>query len=265
MHELLQKRLEAARHWAIQAGELIMRFFRSQELQVQRKSDASPVTQADQEAERLLRQRIQEYFPEDSIVGEEWGETPGQGPFCWVLDPIDGTKSFVHGVPLFGTLIGLMENQQPVAGVIHIPALGETAWGGPQLGCWYEHPAAKPCETSLRPCPSLDQATVLTSELEGFAATGHLPCLLRLAQTAEVMRTWGDCYGYLMLVSGRADVMVDPRMHLWDAVAVMAVVQGAGGTFTCWQGRQRPDGGNGVASSPELLPQVLALLEPQEA
>ncbi len=259
-HEV-QARLQAACDLARQAGEVTLRYFRASDLQVEHKSDASPVTAADREAERLLRQRIAELFPHDTIHGEEFGVQEGTSPFTWVLDPIDGTKSFIHGVPLYGTLIGLLNRQEPAAGVIHVPALGETVWGTPSAGTWYARDGVAPQPCRLRHCGQLAQATLLTSEVEGFTATGTFSVLQRLAAATNITRTWGDCYGYLLLATGRADVMIDPRMHLWDAVAVMAVIQGAGGTFTDWLGQPRPDGGNGIATSKTLLPAVLELVQ----
>ena len=259
--EQVQRRLQAAREMARRAGEVTLRYFRSPELAVEHKGDASPVTAADRESEQLLRRLIAQQFPQDAIHGEEFGCQEGSSPFTWVLDPIDGTKSFIHGVPLYGTLIGLLYEEEPAAGVIHIPALEETVWGTPQQGSWYVHRDAPPQPCRLRPCRELDQATLLTSEVEGFVATGTFDVLQRLASATRITRTWGDCYGYLLLATGRADCMVDPRMHLWDAAAVMAVIQGAGGAFTDWHGRPRPDGGNGVATSAQLLPAVLELLK----
>ncbi len=252
----VQSRLQTACELARQAGEVTLRYFQKSDLEVQHKGDASPVTVADREAEQLLRERIAEAFPQDSIHGEEFGVQQGSSPFTWVLDPIDGTKSFIHGVPLYGTLIGLLRHGEPAAGVIHVPALEETVWGTP-AGAWYARRQEQPQPCRLRRCERLEQATLLTSEVEGFAATGTFAVLERLAGAANITRTWGDCYGYLLLATGRADVMIDPRMHLWDAVAVMAVIQGAGGAFTDWHGRPRPDGGNGIAAGPALMPAVL--------
>ena len=258
--EQVQRRLQAAREMARRAGEVTLRYFRSPELEVEHKGDASPVTVADWESEQLLRRLIGREFPQDAVHGEEFGIQEGSSPFTWVLDPIDGTKSFIHGVPLYGTLIGLMYEGEPAAGVIHIPALEEIVWGTPREGAWYAHRDSPPRPCRLRPCGELDRATLLTSEVEGFVATGTFGTLQRLASATRIIRTWGDCYGYLLLATGRADCMVDPRMHLWDAVAVMAVIQGAGGAFTDWHGQPRPDGGNGVAASAQLLPAVLELL-----
>ncbi len=260
----VQRRLELARRLAHQAGQVTLRYFRAGDLHVEQKDDASPVTAADREAEQLLRQQIALAFPEDAICGEEFGAQEGSSPFTWVLDPIDGTKSFIHGVPLYGTLIGLLHQQRPAAGVIHVPALEETVWGTPEAGSWYSRPGSEPQPCRLRRCEQLDQATLLTSEVEGFVATGTFDALERLASATRITRTWGDCYGYLLLATGRADVMLDPRMHLWDAVAVMAVIQGAGGRFTDWHGRACADGGNGLATSAALLPAVLQRLQSRQ-
>jgi histidinol-phosphatase len=245
---------------AQEAGEITLGFFRSADLSVESKDDCSPVTLADREAEQYLRMRISEAFPGDAILGEEFGQRDGTSGFRWILDPIDGTKSFVHGVPLYGTLIGLQLQERSVLGIINVPVLQERVYAVAGQGAWYQQGRGEPQPARLRPCSSLREATFLTSEIEGFAAVGRFDVLQRMQAATRLSRTWGDCYGYLLVATGRADVMIDPRMHIWDAAALLPILQEAGGVFTDWEGAPSIESGNGLATSPALLEEVLALI-----
>ncbi len=242
-----------------EAGAVTLEYFRSANLQVDRKSDRSPVTEADRRSERLLRDRIANEFPGDAILGEEFGETPGDSGFRWILDPIDGTKSFIHGVPLYGTLVGVEFEERSQVGVIEIPALDERAWAAAGQGAWYQRGEGPPTPAVVSDCRELSEAALLTSEVEGFALVDRWDTLHKLQAEAGLVRTWGDCYGYLLLVSGRADAMVDPRMHVWDAAALQPILEEAGGTFTDWEGQPSIHSGNGVATNGHLLEQVLEI------
>jgi histidinol phosphatase-like enzyme (inositol monophosphatase family) len=245
---------------AQEAGEITLGFFRSADLGVESKEDLSPVTLADREAEQYLRMRISEAFPRDAILGEEFGQRPGDSGYRWILDPIDGTKSFVHGVPLYGTLIGLQWQERNVLGIINVPVLQERVYALVGQGAWYQQGRGEPQPARVRACPKLADATLLTSEIEGFTAVGRFDVLQRLQAAARLTRTWGDCYGYLLVATGRADVMIDPRMHIWDAAALLPILQEAGGVFTDWEGTASIESGNGLATSAALLPDVLALI-----
>lgn len=257
----MQQRLEYARNIAYQAGELTLRYFnRSEKLAVEKKTDESPVTIADRETEQLLRQKIIERFPDDSIFGEEFPSTEGKSGFRWLLDPIDGTKSFIHGVPLYSTLIGLEYNGQSVGGVIALPALHELVWAGKGLGAWHEvqQQATRRCQVS--PCSDLSEATFLTSEVITFDKTNRRDVYNRLEKSVLLTRTWGDAYGYALIASGRADIMVDPLMSDWDAAPLLVILEEAGGRFTDWQGNATIFGKEGVASNGILHEKVLTLL-----
>lgn len=262
-------RLEFAVRIAHEAGAVTLDYFRSASLAVDRKSDGSPVTAADRAAETLLRERIAAQFPGDAVVGEEFGATPGDSGFSWVLDPIDGTKSFIHGVPLYTTLIGILsgdtpESGKPQAGVIHSPATGETASAAIGQGCRLTGPGGiedRPGKVSR--CGSLDEALVLTSEVVSFRRNRSgdaLPRFLALQDSARLVRTWGDGYGYLMLVGGRADVMLDPIMNLWDAAALMPIVTESGGRFTDWRGEETVHSGDSLATNGLIHQAVLDIL-----
>src|SRR5262249_4310707 len=160
------------------------------------------------------RERILAAFPDDAILGEEFGERGGTSGFRWILDPIDGTKSFIHGVPLYGTLIGIEHQQASCVGVIHIPPSRETFYAALGEGAWYVKDAMPPQPARVSSCRSLDQALLCTSEVDGFHKVQRFETFAGLSKAARLVRTWGDCYGYLLVATGRADVMVDPRMHV---------------------------------------------------
>lgn len=249
-------RLELARLAAREAGQLTLRYFHSDGLAVELKHDQSPVTVADRQAEQLLRVRIAERFPHDAVLGEEFPETPGTSGYRWILDPIDGTKSFIRGVPLYGTLIGVEYEGHSTIGVIYIPALEECLYAAAGEGAWYECGQAAPRQARVSTCKTLAESLVCSSDTR-FPA-GRREAYDRLQQAAGVSRTWGDCYGYLLVATGRAEVMVDPVMNVWDAAALQPILIEAGGTFTDWQGRETIYSGDGIATNGHVLEEVLA-------
>ena len=257
----MQQRLEYARKIAQLAGELTLRYFyNAEKLVVERKTDESPVTVADKETEQFLRQRILECFPSDAIFGEEFPNTSGTSGFRWFLDPIDGTKSFIHGVPLYSTLIGLEKDGRCVGGVIALPALHELVWAGCGLGAWHETPRGEPKRCRVSECSRLAEATFVTSEVLTFDKSNRREAYNRLEQSVRLTRTWGDAYGYVLVATGRADVMVDPAMSEWDAAPLLVILEEAGGRFTDWKGNATIFGKEGVAANSILHEQVLALL-----
>ncbi|MCI0492427.1 MAG: histidinol-phosphatase [Planctomycetes bacterium] len=255
----LSTRLDLAVAAAREAGEVTLRYFRRDNFQVERKSDSSPVTVADREAEQHLRQRIAAAFPDDAILGEELGEKSGTSGYRWILDPIDGTKSFIHGVPLYGTLIGVERQGRSVLGVINVPVLDERVYAAAGQGAWYQSGNAAPRRAKVSAVPRLAEALFLTSEVEGFTLANRYAVFQRLQEAAWLTRTWGDCYGYLLVATGRAEAMVDPRMQVWDAAGLQPILEEAGGTFTDWQGQPTIYSGNGVATNGKVTPEVLAI------
>lgn len=259
----VSQRLEWAVRIAHEAGAVTLEHFRRPDLAVERKADHSPVTVADRAAEELLRTRIAQRFPDDAILGEELGAAAGTSGYQWVLDPIDGTKSFIHGVPLYTTLVGVLEGDRPAIGVIHAPAAAETVYASVSRGCSYLANAgaeAQPARVSSvsRLCDGL----LLTSEVATFS-TGRsqdaLDVYLQLQRAARLARTWGDGYGYLMVATGRADVMIDPEMDLWDTAALLPVIEEAGGRFTDWQGQRTVHSRDAIGSNGLVADEVLAL------
>jgi histidinol phosphatase-like enzyme (inositol monophosphatase family) len=246
---------------AREAGRITLEYFRRNDLEVERKADDSPVTAADRRAEEHLRCRIAEAFPDDGILGEEFLDRPGSSGYRWILDPIDGTKSFIHGVPLYGTLVGVEHQGESALGVIYIPALDECVYAATRQGAWYVHGDGPPQPAKVSSRRPLSQGLFLTSEVANFQRVGRQDAYDRLAAAARLSRAWGDCYGYLMVATGRAEVMVDPVAAVWDLAAVMPVIEEAGGTFTDWQGRRTFHSGQGVATNAQVLDEVLAILQ----
>jgi histidinol phosphatase-like enzyme (inositol monophosphatase family) len=234
---------------ARRAGDATLRWFRSAELGVDTKADGTPVTDADRTAERLVRSWLEVNYPDDAVVGEEETDRPGSSGRRWIVDPIDGTKAFTHGVPLFSTLLAVEDEHGPAVGVIHLPALRETVWAGRGLGCFAN---GQPAQVNGR--RSLSGAYVMAS------AVDHWPgrSLEALHATGAIVRTWGDGYGYALVATGRADAMVDPVVAPWDLAPMPVILSEAGGRFTDFAGVTRIDGGSGVASNglvhDELLP-----------
>ena len=255
------QRLEYARNIAYQAGELTLRYFyNTEKLAVESKTDESPVTIADRETEQFLRRRIAERFPKDAVFGEEFPSTSGTTGFRWLIDPIDGTKSFIHGVPLYSTLIGLEKEGRCVGGVIALPALGELVWAGAGLGTWHETNRHGPKRCRVSECSDLAKATFLTSEVLTFDKTNRREAYNRLEKNVRLTRTWGDAYGYVLTATGHADVMVDPMMSDWDAAPLLIILEESGGRFTDWKGNATIFGKEGVATNGILHEDVLRCL-----
>jgi histidinol phosphatase-like enzyme (inositol monophosphatase family) len=240
--DLLLATLELARL----TGQTAVRHFRGA-VTVEQKGDGSPVTIADREAERAARDWIARRFPDDAILGEEFGETPGASGRCWLLDPIDGTRTFVRGVPLWGSLVAVIEGDVVLAGAACYPALGEEIAAAPGRGCW--HNGAR---CSVSKIDTLADAAVLTSEEIGFSEPAARRGWDRLSGASRTVRTWGDCYGYLLVATGRAEVMVDGRLNPWDAACFVPILQEAGGTMTDLAGRVSWNLHSGIATNAAL-------------
>lgn len=255
----LRLRLEAAVELAREAGRSTLTYFQQDNFAVERKADDSPVTVADREAEKLLRRRLAERFPDDAILGEELGESPGRSGYRWIVDPIDGTKSFIGGVPLYSTLVGVEREGRSVLGVIYIPGLDECVFGATGCGAFHQcgTSAARPTRVSQR--GRLSEGIFVTSQVDTFDKRGAFEAFRRLQAAAYVTRTWGDGYGYLLVATGRVEVMVDPKMNIWDCAALQPVMEEAGGTFTDWAGVATIHGGESIATNGKVLDEVLAI------
>jgi myo-inositol-1(or 4)-monophosphatase len=240
---------------ARESGDFIRPLYRQQSVTVETKADQSPVTVADRGAEQLMRSRIAQRFPTHGIIGEEFGTERGDAEFVWVLDPIDGTKSFITGVPLWGTLIALLHQGQPVLGCIHQPVLEQLMLGDGQETTLNGRPVR------CRATKEIEHATLLTSDPLNPAVYQPRSNYGALQRRAKLVRTWGDCYGYFLVASGWADICVDPIMNAWDIAALIPIVRGSGGTITDWHGGAAFPADSTIASAtPELHAAVLAAL-----
>jgi histidinol phosphatase-like enzyme (inositol monophosphatase family) len=251
LRDLLDFGVEVAR----EAGQLTLRYFR-REVETRLKGKDNFVTQADLEAEAFLRKKISERFPRDAVIGEEGGESVGSSGRRWIIDPIDGTYSFVHGVPFYGVLLGLEIEGEPAVGVINMPALGEVVYAAHGLGCFWNGEPARASSTER-----LEDALLLSTDFGACAGYGFGAAAEELQRRASMRRTWGDCYGYVLVATGRADVMLDPVMNVWDCAALLPVVEEAGGTFTDWHGRRTIHSGNSVATNGRLFREVMRIIE----
>ncbi len=249
----MQEFVEFSKQLATASGEIIKRYFRS-DLAVESKADDSPVTIADKQAEEIMREMIMKEFPAHGIIGEEFGNHNESAEYQWVLDPIDGTKSFVSGTFLFGTLIGLMKDGQPIVGTIHHPITSHMLIGTGDEARLNDEPV------KVRSTANLRDAVLLYTDFIDVGQYQNGIAFQQLMGKTKYNRTWGDCHGYFLVATGFADVMLDPIMHLWDIVALVPIIEGAGGKITSWNGGP-PLSGNGiVASNGRLHSQVMRVL-----
>ena len=243
--------LQAAAELADLTGRIAFAHFRA-ELNVDRKHDGSPVTVADREAERRAREWIAHHFPGDGILGEEFGETPGRSGRLWVLDPIDGTRTFVRGVPLWGSLVALVEGDTVLAGAASFPAVDELVAAAPGEGCWHNQQRCRVSTTA-----SLADSAVLTSDEHLFEPAQQVGWN-RLVERAATVRTWGDCYGYLLVATGRAEVMADGRLAPWDIACFLPIIAEAGGVVTDLAGRTAWNMTSAIATNAALAAEARA-------
>lgn len=236
---------------AREAGALTLRYFGGV-VDHDAKGDGSPVTVADREAEALIRKEVEARHPEHSILGEEYGESNEGARVRWILDPIDATRSFMRGVPLYGVLIGIEIEGEAAVGVAHYPPLEETVAAGRGLGCTWN---GEPCRVSG--VDELNRAVVCTTDVERILSRPEGAGWRRLQQRSAFSRTWGDCYGHALVATGRVEVQVDPIMKPWDAGPFLTIVTEAGGRFTTLEGEATLHGGSGVSSNALLHKEVL--------
>ncbi|HNV74764.1 MAG TPA: histidinol-phosphatase [Gemmatimonadaceae bacterium] len=251
--------LEAVTDVARIAGAVALRYFKSS-LAVDTKGDGSPVTIADRSAEEAAREWIAARFPGDAVLGEEFGFSGDTRKRRWFIDPIDGTKTFVRGVPLWGTMIAVAQDDLVIAGAIYCPAVEEMVAAAVGCGCWYNGARCAVSQVS-----TLDEATILVTDAR-FPYNPHRAERWKaLGAQVAVARTWGDCYGYVQVATGRAELMVDDRLSPWDAASLIPIIREAGGVYTDWRGGHEVDGGDGVASNAVLsrpLRDALGVPEP---
>ncbi|MGH9941717.1 MAG: inositol monophosphatase family protein [Pyrinomonadaceae bacterium] len=251
----LKQLMDTAAELARAAGEITLKYFR-RSFVADRKSDGSFVTVADREAERFLRSEIEQLFPDDAILGEEEGERAGTSGRRWLLDPIDGTYSFVHGVPLYGVLIGVEIDEEAAVGVVNLPALGELVQAARGLGCYWNGEPARVSQTA-----ALEESLLLATDFGTCQRYGFGAAAEALPQRFGARRTWGDCYGHVLVATGRAECMLDPVMNVWDCAPLLPILEEAGGTFTDWRGQRTIRGGHAVSTNGAVFKQVFEIIE----
>lgn len=243
-----------ARDLVAEAGAFTQSHFRSTSLDVETKGDGTPVTIADQGAERLMRDAITSEFPDDAILGEEYGITEAASGRQWVIDPIDGTKAFTKGVPLYSNLLAVLDDGVPVLGIVNLPAVGEMLWATLGGGAFCNGEA---CRVSTH--ATLDGSYAMASGVTAWAPDG----MHKLREQGVIMRTWGDAYGYALVATGRAEAMIDPIVNVWDIAPIGVLITEAGGRFTDCDGVARIDSGHSVGSNGLIHDELLQALAAQ--
>lgn len=246
--------LDAVTTVAKLAGDFAMSHY-GKNLAVDIKKDGSPVTVADRGAEERARAWIEKHFPEDGILGEEFGDVRPAARRRWILDPIDGTKSFVRQVPLWGTLVAVAEGENVLAGCAYFPAIAEIIAAAAGEGCLWNGVRCRVSSTA-----TIAESTLLITDDRFAERPDRAAAWHKLASKAAVARTWGDCYGYLLLATGRAEVMLDDIVAPWDVAALYPIVTEAGGAFTDWRGRDTAFGGDVIATNAVLAKPVRDIL-----
>ena len=254
MPESLRTYLNFAMETAHLAGRLTLGYYQT-DVRPDMKADDTPVTVADRQAETLIRQRIASRYPDHAIVGEEHGVQGGEGAsHRWFIDPIDGTKSFVRGVPLYAVLIGLAIEGVVEVGAAYFPALDEMVAAATGEGCWWNGRRAHVSDVS-----SLQQAVVAFTNVANFGRYGRAAAWERIQAATYFRAGWGDAYGHALVATGRVELMLDPIMNAWDCAPFPPILKEAGGYFGDWQGHATIHGNEALSTSQALLPHVLDL------
>lgn len=251
----LRPYLDFATNLAYQAGRITLGYFNTG-TRPDYKADDTPVTAADRAAEEFIRREIEKAYPGHAIVGEEYGETAGAGnPFRWIIDPVDGTKSFMRGVPLYGVLIGLEIEGKSRVGVCYCPGLDEILCAADGEGAWWN---GRRAHVSTQ--DSFKRACVCYTSVHGFEPNGRTAAWERIQKAAYMVRGWSDAYGYLLVATGRAEAMLDPAMSIWDCAPFPPILREAGGYFGSWDGKPGHTHKEAIATTSTLLPELLRLI-----
>jgi histidinol-phosphatase len=241
------------------ADDITTKRFRALDLRIETKPDLTPVSDADKATEDSLRNILRRSRPRDAVLGEESGLT-GTGPRRWVIDPIDATKNYVRGVPVWATLIGLMDGDRVVVGVVTAPALGRRWWAAAGGGAWTGKSLTKASRCRVSGVGNLSDASFSYSGIGGWSEAGRLDGFLALTRSVWRTRGFGDFWSHMLVAEGSADISAEPEVSLWDLAALQVIVEEAGGRFTSLAGEPKPDGGSVVCTNGLLHDEVLALL-----
>lgn len=267
----VQSRLALALDATFDAANAIQEMFRGLAIDVVWKNDGSPVTKADQQAEKILRQRISAIFPEDAIIGEEHEAAHGSSGFKWIIDPLDGTESFIRKVPVWGTLVGLEKNGEMVAGLCYMPAQREYAWSSKGAGCWWvadttgapniEALRERAQRAQVSPMDTLKEAMIVTSGQGAFHRSGRVEAFNKLRAATRKDRGWGNCYGHLLVATGRVEASIEPKIREWDVAPFASMLAEAGGKLTDFDGSPSVYSGHAICSNGKLHKGILAAIK----
>ncbi len=267
-HPKIDDRLQAAIDLAHEAGRITLDFFHSTSFDIEEKADGTPVTDADRAAEKHIRSVVLERYPDDGFLGEEFGEVTGTSGLRWIVDPIDGTKSFIHGVPLFGCLIAIEaagdheRKHASLAGVIHMPALGETVYAQAGRGAWWQRDGKNPVPAKVTTTSRLCDAMFVYTSNDYFRQTNQTDVLTAFLEKCGHTRGWSDCYAHLLVATGRADVVVEPAvLHPWDIAPMTVILAEAGGHCTDWTGAPTAYGKTCISTNAALYDEVMAMVQ----
>ena len=258
MEKKLSTYLQFAIHAAFEAGRTTLNYFNNG-VEVEFKEDNTPVTMADRKAEEILRKLIKEKFPDHAVIGEEFGEKSNPGKsHCWYIDPIDGTKSFIRGVPLYAVLLGLEIEERVDVGVVYFPALDEMIYAASGQGTfWNERPV------SVRDTDTLSRSFVAYTDVLHFEQYDKKDAWDRIQRSTYYRVGWSDAYGHALVATGRLELMLDPVMNSWDCGPFPVILREAGGYFGDWSGNETIHGGEALSTTKKLLPEVLKLINDQ--
>lgn len=266
----IQSRLALALDATFDAGKAVAEFYFGMGIDVVWKGDGSPVTKADERAEKILRQRIGSVFPDDAIIGEEHEDENGTSGFKWIIDPLDGTEAFIRKVPIFGTLVGLEHEGEMVAGICFMPAQREFAWASKGAGCWWvqDTTGAYDIETlrerairaQVSPISELKRAMITTTGQGAFHRSGQVDAFLGLRGATRKDRGFGHCWGHLLVVTGRMEISIEPKIREWDIAPFAAMLREAGGKLTDFEGNETIYSGNALCSNGVLHKAAVAAL-----
>ena len=260
------ERLDLAIRLALEAGRHSLSYFGSRNMELEYKEDRTPVTRADREAEEIIRNILLSKCPDDTVLGEEYGEKTGTSGYTWYLDPIDGTESFVRGVPLFGTMIGIEKNNEPQIGVIFFPALEEVIFAVKEQGAKFgikvnglsnsfETYAAKVSQIA-----EMSEATLSSTDISDFQARAKYSNFSEILKAIKQYRGWSDCYGHYLVATGRIDAMIDPIMNVWDTAPLLPIIQESGGRYTDITGKASIHSSSALSSNGLLHDEILKML-----